>query len=658
MATPTTLIERVDERCEINGDELVRDIKLSVKLSGKNSLTIGDAMHREPFLVDVVHPKKGSLSKLQAVSASVPYLQLSHDEHRDVSRAIIRHRAVSFLNSSNLACDDEVRQTFLIALSQVATELETLPFVDASDGRHLIKRHFDLASGVPRACLETKGWSLEETKVVGFYNLCVELAERYLVLIELEAPRDGGSFELNYRYKYRPSEDQTIAQHGTFLRVYRRLRSRFAAGRHRLYGTFPNSFMIHTPWARRTNDYRLTVDAPENFFFSRAVPLGDRPDGGRRPRELSAPAEVLKDTDEGASWSISTTQGRRLDVFIGDGPREGRRLYVGLQNLELPGRSTARAANLAWLTAIALYGFLFLTIWTSTDVASTIAAMAGVLALGNFSFGTFLESSRVGRPLIARFVPSALSVAAGVFVVWVLSRSATLTLPGALGQRDLVEGAWSLWQHTAGLAVATVSLTLAVWIEARRSRLRQRFGLEWRRDVTMGGPLHRTRPQVPERPETASPRVAETGSPDASPPAGDPVSKAGEWVPKGGSLFLGSQVFDPDFGTEQDGLDDAATDADEVIAAFLDEILPEIGELDGIAIEKAASYFDTHPKKLARLLRLATSGSHPEQPGTNVFRYVVDTPGELFLEAPDGTRTRISTESEVEHAGRRRRTQD
>jgi hypothetical protein len=177
-------------------------------------------------------------------------------------------------------------------------------------------------------------------------------------------------------------------------------------------------------------------------------------------------------------WSINTSQGRRTHVFIGDASTVRRQLFVGVQNTEVPGRSTSRVFNLAWTVVLALLGFTAFAFLGDQNTFATGALILALAAVASFASAPPPGHGVLGPPLLSRFAPPALALGIVVYIAWL----ASLQLhPGARfawladGARNGLALGWHVWV-TFGFAVPLAGAGfLAIWLSIRRKALGRNY---------------------------------------------------------------------------------------------------------------------------------------------------------------------------------------
>lgn len=397
--------------------------------------------------VDVLHPSKGGLSDLQLEDSSGAASITSHVEHREVSATLIRHRLLSVLNSAHVP--PAQLRTFHNQMSLAYAALARLPFQRENDAVTAVDAHFDRRSGILRAALQP-GVVLSARKMRYLFELCTRLEKRYLVLIRL-ATAPGTAAWVRFSHHTDATELDVNS------RTWQGPRS---ALWNRLYASPPSSIRVHVPWAKRASHYVMHLDAPEQHFLARQVLLLARRRRGRAQRMHVVPdASLMK-------WSIHTGQGNRARIFLSRARREPLAVFVGIQALELPGRSTWRAFLLSLFTTVTLAGFtLFWQLSDQPSVMPTAALVVAFLAVGGFAVNPTAGPGVLGHPMLSRFTPGALSLLGVLYIFWLGAHDATLRPEIMIAPE--VSTLLQVSYDIGGWAIVLVAFVLTFWVGAR-----------------------------------------------------------------------------------------------------------------------------------------------------------------------------------------------
>jgi hypothetical protein len=449
MRRPHRVIESVIETVEmLDRRQLRRHVTLRLR-------TDAFSPKMKWTYVDVLHPSKGSLSDLHVEDSNGDATIASHIEHQSVSSLLIRRRLLSVWRSASVPAAQAA--AFDAAMSRGYLALAQLPFARETDAVRAVDEHFDRQSGILRAAL-LPGVILSARKMRYLFELCTRLEKRYLVLIRLRLRKGRAAW-------VRFSHHTDVTEYDVNSRAWQRPRSAF---RNLLYARPPSSIRIHVPWAKRAAHYVMQLDAPEQHFLSRQVLLlAQRRRRKRQRMNLVPPASPLR-------WSIHTGQGHRSRVFLGDARREKLAVFIGIQALELPGRSTWRAFTLALFTTLTLAGFTAFSQFAGGSILmQTAALVVAFLAIGAFVVTPSAGPGVLGHPMLSRFTPGALSILAVLYIFWLAAHEATLRLTAASPHEPLTM--LRLLLDFGGWAIVFVAMMLTLRVGVRCFTLIRQF---------------------------------------------------------------------------------------------------------------------------------------------------------------------------------------
>jgi hypothetical protein len=472
MKEPADVIDRIDETCEIDGLEIKRRVRLVL---GGKLVTAGKRRAPTTALVDIMHPRKGAMPDVSIEMDPAAGRRLSHAQHLVVTQFLIHYRFMSVWNSAIVP--DGESERFDERMSAAYLDLLKLPDAavaahprSSNEGRHeprseaeqILDRHFK--SGILEALIEVPGLKVDAEKAYGLARLCEELAERYLLLVEVAVSNTLPVVEFTYRHDATESVDLS----GRWAPLRRAWRARYASA--------PPAFRVHTPWAKRTDHYTFQLEPPPSYFFGAQVILTDQPGDSnttfntRTARRPVAASRLLKFT----KWSINTGQGARSTVFLSGGPQEAGRIYLGFLNLEIPGRSITRTANMAWFVAAAVATFSLLASAFHGPILEAMSLIVALVSIGAFASPAPAGRGPIGTPLMSRILPVVLAFLAGWSSIWVLSRALTAdAMPSEL-PNELVEfasSAWEGWQEYGAIPAVVAVTAIAIYCSVRRTRL-------------------------------------------------------------------------------------------------------------------------------------------------------------------------------------------
>lgn len=486
MREPARMIKQVHEACDIGIGEMTRNVRLTLDFGAADAEPDGGRIKKrhvktEEILVDVAHPRRGTVSDVAVTSGGVEARRLTHHEHLELARDLITYRFSYLFNNTSIPQRDAL--AFSGTMYFVLRELLRIP--DDSDrggerARKIVEQLFDPKSKQLRVF-----GAFGEAKVnplIGssLYWLCHELSTNYLLVYRCQAPRNGRQLDLTFTIRHAVRDIPPSRSASRFLGSQARSVARKffprTLDRHAKTATLPVAFLIHCPWARRTRHYELTVDSPSGHFFASQVVLEDDEDREAGAQGADGLRVLTGDQQCPVDWSIATGQGRRTHAYIGNGAEHVRPIYVGVLNLELPGRMTTRAffiALLAFSAYLALWGVK--SIVADQESLATIAAIiAAMIAVGSFGFLPVPQEGVIGMPLLARFSMTTSAFLATAYAVWFVSKDVA-TPDDAGWSRQLLAASWAAWVDFGGLLIIAAAGFLLVRLAFRRHQLIRHF---------------------------------------------------------------------------------------------------------------------------------------------------------------------------------------
>lgn len=486
MREPSRTIKHVHETCDIAIGEMTRNVRLTLDFGDTDVEPDGQRVKKrsakfKEVLVDVAHPRRGTVSDVAIAGNDVDARRLTHVEHLELARDLIAYRFAYLFNKTSVPQRDAL--AFTGAMYFVLRDLLSIPD-DADRGgesaRQIMERVFDPETKQLRVFGEFGEARFSPSIGTSLYWLCHELSRNYLLVYRCQPPRKGRHLDITFSIRHAVRDLPPSRSASRFLGSQARSAARKlfprTFDRHAKTATLPVAFLIHCPWARRTKHYELTVDSPSGHFFANQVVLED--DENREPGAQGADGlRVLTGAQANpVDWSIETGQGRRMHAYIGNGAEHERPIYVGILNLELPGRMTTRAffiALLAFSSYIALWGVK--AIVDNPESLATIAAIiAAMIAVGSFGFLPAPQEGVLGTPLLARFSMTATAFLATAYAVWFVSGQVVMPDDGSW-RRQLLALAWNTWADFGGLAIIACAGFLLVRLTFRRHQLIHHF---------------------------------------------------------------------------------------------------------------------------------------------------------------------------------------
>lgn len=453
MRSPRDVISHVSETCVVGDEEIERFLEVGIK---PNSLArTGGAVY-----FDLAHIPKGALIEVN-IDPSSPAKKVNHDDHLSVSAYLIGYRFLTVWSSAVVSADDLLE--FTASMDEAQAALILLPYQKTDTAILTFNQYFDSDSKALRAVLAIPGVVIDVVKMQALFSLCKRLVRRYLLLVETKVKK-GEVAELRFNYIQQLTEYQ-IARDGKEIERPKR--------RHFNYASPPSSFRIHTPWAKRTDHYIFKMDPVDGYFIARQFILLKGPRGLVR----------LKKSSPKVKWSINPNQGRRTHLFINGAASMREPIYIGIQNLEIPGRSTSRAFSLSWLVFLAVLSFELMALYLTGPLGESASLILALAAIGAFASAPTAGVGVLGFPLLSRFVPRALGFALAFMILWVTSRTQTaqpvvheLFTPEFMA---ILRVSWDSWVYFGGIPVVVFTLALACRVSLRRRALIKNYARAW-----------------------------------------------------------------------------------------------------------------------------------------------------------------------------------
>lgn len=493
---PERMIKRIDERLQIVDATLHHRVTLdvahnvtvwdpatdheseeqSVFSSLEPQIDKGEMRIVDPLILAVWSPFKGEPFTFEILDDSATVRQVDHDRHIAISETLIGYRLYSLWRRCEIS--DHERASFNEYMIELWRDLTSIPREsDRVQARAVFKRHFNEKQR--RLIRFNKDFSTLTSSSMLEHNLCVlarRLATRYYVMLEVPASASGvSSISLSSvgSWSQRATSRDSSVPHWRQARAT--LSRAFRSGIPQAEA--PSEVLVHLPWAKKTNRYTLTVDAPSGYFLAKHAVLQSR---------SQAPAAVWRPSGEGVveqSWSSGNSVGRRVHVYTHGAHVEGAKLWLGMHVLEQPGRATSRAFDGALLWCLVLSATT-LTVLLGADRALTAGALifAALAVLAPFvsqAPGTSLYS----LALLARLLPATALLSTVLMCLWLV----------LIGAND-----FSSWWLSRGVKFAGwvpslgLMAVIAALLYARRTDLKNAYHTATEMRFTQNGVLYKS----------------------------------------------------------------------------------------------------------------------------------------------------------------------
>jgi hypothetical protein len=460
MRDPSSVVERVQDVCEVDVGVVVRRIDLWIR---PDALELHDGY----AYIDVFHFEKGVFIDWDLLESS-DASRVSHHDHQSVGEFLIQTRFVSLWASAKV--EDQNQEAFDREMYLAQEQLSRIPYENAVDAERLLWELFDRKTALLKV-VDKHEAAVKPGLLRGLFMLCKRLVWRYLALVRVKVS-DGLVPSLSLKFRQQLTQMDLDDGGSWVARLWKPV--------HRVLtlGQTPSSFRIHLPWAKRSEHYTFTIAAAQGHFISRQWLLRgtlNKANGGQRnPGKLTR----VRVDDRDFKWSINTNQGQQTSLFITDATDYRFPIYLGIQNLELPGGSTSSALTLAWFVSLAMFCFGLLEVSTSGFGAIQAGWLVlALLAIGAFSSSPPRGNGVLGFPLASRIVPKLMSFLLILFIFWSVARG--LEPSGLLlSIRPLAEFVSKVAAPVGDWGFAfpvAASIFVSYLLSVRASRLRKNF---------------------------------------------------------------------------------------------------------------------------------------------------------------------------------------
>lgn len=467
---PEHWFQSIGERISIERTELTRHVKMNVRIPdtdlGLAGLSTGKASGKalKRFFLPLLTPRKHVLLDLREIDVGPGHncRLANHDEHVEVSKAMVRARFSSiFLNANYMSQGHE----YVDQAKQVMEALAELAEMGRDDAVRRLEKFFPGARNLD--------YSLSVVNVPDgtvlpnlnrLYLLCRLLAERYLKLLVIEGPLKFGN-ELEVRYSHRerfrssPKPLRQVPLEESRIRLRDQL------------GASPSSIRVPLPLARRTNHYRFRFVAPQGHFFHRARFLELDTDGRTTRRPIHGGLHGPDKTQPSASLELGG--GSEAYMLLVNGSRTDGQVDGGFIVYEMPPGSTGYAFTMAAALTVVMAGLLAILTWSNIsrenmDIPALIVAFgASTSALSSpFMPRTDLYST----PILTRLSLLATAALGNLFALWVVARGATIP---SIDQ--LPEEALRTFVRFGGLGAVILMVVISAGLGYRLSRSASKY---------------------------------------------------------------------------------------------------------------------------------------------------------------------------------------
>lgn len=453
LRAPSEALDRADEQLDLSGDEVKRTV-LCVFKSGALE---------EGAVVDLLRPKKGSISELEIVDSSANFKRMPHHQHVSISRDLVYRRFTQLLRTVAVPSGatyhrDEVLAELVAFLQDAVGVIEVHP--DDAELKMAEMWVEVRGSGMrymsARRIAKFDGLSVDPRELAWLYSLCKMLSTHYLSLYQVGSV--GEVVSVTYRYSHalsRSPEEKRIGKPTKFFR----------AGTRRLLQSLPVDARIHVPLAKKANHYSMMMAPPKHYIVYKAVVLADVTNEQRRPEGIG---RLWHRNKSGVStvregWSATLKHGRSAAVFVGNGSKHPDRLYLGLKFAAEPWGATARTLMSTSLQLVTFAVFAFFLVGATPPPTGVSALTVSVLALmASLIRDEFPSDSLFQSPLQSKIVRLLSMYSVVPFVGWILSRGTTYHWGWQWFAR-----AWPYWTTYGGLAL-TALMGCLVFASLRR----------------------------------------------------------------------------------------------------------------------------------------------------------------------------------------------
>jgi len=471
LGDPASVILSIDDECVLTEHELVRNVVMHLRPDAfPTDDETGGGTARELY-VDLLHPDDGTFVDLELVPDPA-VRRVDHNEHRAVAEFLIATRFVTVWASVRGVPESE-RARFNSEMLDAGRALMGIAYAPETAARAIYKQYFD-ENGMLRIFEAHEQITVNPVRAVGLSRLCLRLVSKYLLLAAVRF-EDGLVPPIRFSYRLQVTEYRMGRTKTTTARRRRRRspqrretvsrpswwRKMIASPRR------PHAFRIHIPYIKRTNHYTFRLNAPEGYFVAQQEFVA------KTARKLVK----LKKRSSPFAWSINTGYGQRTQAFATGATEYRQPVYIGVQNLELPGESTSRVFLLTLFVLSGMLGFAALTMFAAGPILDVGVVVLAIASAGAFASSPPKGIGVLGYPLFSRLAPPALGFLAALFVLWITSRVVVVDPRIPTWFRDLVSGAWHLWLDLGWLAIITGAVVVLVHAVRRRAHLIAAYNL-------------------------------------------------------------------------------------------------------------------------------------------------------------------------------------
>jgi len=404
MRDPASIITAIREELTFDHEEVRRNVEITLRPARKRD-------DGKDLYLSLLNPKKGVLPDIRLEESGRTCRIVPHPEHVRVSQVMLYRRFFSVWKTISRpeATPSDVLASLDERMFDILLKLLQLPSMSPDDADSLVKELF--VDSCLAAVLDAPGVEYDRKRMHGLHALCEELALRYPYLVAYTAQKGTPTM---IAYSYRQPTGAMPERAPT------RGRKRRREGFRRLHGLPPTSIRVHTPLAKRTDHYSITVSAPDEYFISSGKVLTESPaeSGGAKSGDLAfaVPTEL--------QVAYARGRGRRLRTFISGGATWQSRLYLGWTLEELPDRSTMRAFIAALLSATFMGVLGWIALFSTSDglrnsdLPALVVSLVSVAAL--LSESMMPRGGYLGAPILARYGMLLTGVTTLAFALWLV----------------------------------------------------------------------------------------------------------------------------------------------------------------------------------------------------------------------------------------------
>lgn len=413
------------------------------------------ARKADELYIDVLHPKKREIEEIDLIEGE-GLAFISHEDHRQFAAKLIFKRLFDWLETTQIT--SQSTEEVDLKLADLIGDLMSIPLKDSQDAREIFNKHF-----TPEG--ELKGFKssnasqpaslirYDTERLKALRLLCKRFIDRYLLLVRFTA-RGKQEIGIVFRYSQKISGNLMPETH-----LIPKLTKKLF-----WYMRPPTTFRLHCPWAKRSGHYRFYMDIPEGHFspWSKIIRENDW---------------TLLRPQDGLLVATNMHGGRGISYFLGNARSSVKeRLHIGIKIRELPGGSTARMTRLFLITLVIMASFLFLSMFTTTNIGSTGSIILSLLAITNALSGSQNESKIWPAPLLSRITPPTVALSSAFFATWLLSYKCKLTNHAETIFPLLpLETLWNLWTWLGAPVPLLIVFMLFCSLESRRRKIIKQF---------------------------------------------------------------------------------------------------------------------------------------------------------------------------------------